>query len=73
MAVKGNYAKTALYLMVKIIFLSLFLNKAASFPLPVIKRMISAVKEFSSTPSSKPSLVFTSCDLRKRAINNCMR
>ena len=49
MAVKGNYAKTALYLMVKIIFLSLFSNKAASFPLPAIKRMIGSKRVFIHT------------------------
>ena len=49
MAVRGNYAKTALYLMVKIIFLSLFSNKAASFPLPVIKRMIGSKRVFIHT------------------------
>ena len=45
----GNYAKTTVYLMVKIIFLSLFLNKAASFLLPVIKRMIGSKRVFIHT------------------------
>ena len=49
MAVRGNYAKTALYLMVKIIFLSLFSNKAVSFPLPIIKRMIGNKRVFIHT------------------------
>ena len=35
--------------MVKIILLSVFLNKAASFPLPVIKRMIGSKRVFIHT------------------------
>ena len=35
--------------MVKIIFPSLFLNKAAAFPVPVIKRMIGSKRVFIHT------------------------